>query len=841
MVMKRLLCLGLLCLFCLVTGRSFGRSDSNNEAIPHAVLAASMKGSEALFTLDNNLVLSVRFLRPDVLKIWMDRDSLSRKNSSFAVVAPFADALDTMAMNETPDKYEFFTGRLIVRVNKQPFRLRIFDKYQKLLLDDYAENGYSLKKDRVTIRKGLRANERFYGLGEKSGSLDRRGQRFEMWNSDNPCYGEQEDPLYKSIPFFMSSYGYGLFFDNSHYSMFDFGATSNEFISFTANGGELCYYFMYGPSYQQLIGHYTKLTGQPIMPPAWGLGFSQSRGMLTNEALTREIAAGFRQHQIPCDIIYQDIGWTQHLQDFEWRKENYLDPVGMLEDLDSMGFKVIVSQDPVISKANRRQWQEADSLGYFATDVRTGKSYDMPWPWGGNCGVVDFTNPKVADWWGAYQQKVLDDGVRGFWTDMGEPAWSNLENSDRLFMRHHLGMHREIHNVYGLTWDQVVTEQFMKRNPNTRIFQMTRAGFAGMQRYTFGWSGDAGNGDNVLDGWRQLAGQIPIALSAGMGLIPFWSCDISGYCGDIDDHRAMGELYTRWMQFGIFNPLSRAHHEGNHAVEPWLFGPDVEKACRQAIELKYRLFPYLYTAAREAHDSGMPILRALPLIYPRDKEVANLGDEFLFGNDLLIAPVVNKGETFRRLYLPEGNWIDFNNPKICYNGEQWIRYETPLDVIPVFVRQGAIIPTMPVMQFLFETPDYPLIYHLYPTKINPKGCCEVYEDDGETNDYQHGKYRTIRIASSLDGDALTIHSEIEWSGGYAGVSRHQLFIIHTDEKPLRVFLNDNRMKSQPLPTKMASEINAVNRGSWMWDKKQGYCVIHLPEMHRSEKIKVCFR
>ena len=168
----------------------------------------------------------------------------------------------------------------------------------------------------------------------------------------------------------------------------------------------------------------------------------------------------------------------------------------------------------------------------FTKDVRTGKTYNMPWPWGGPCGVVDFTNPKVADWWGTYQQKALNALVsRGFWTDMGEPAWSNEDQTDRLFMKHYLGMHEEIHNVYGFTWDKVVTEQFEKRNPNTRIFQMTRSAFAGMQRYTFGWSGDAGNGDNVTAGWGKLNNQIPLALSAGMCGIPFWSCDISGYCG----------------------------------------------------------------------------------------------------------------------------------------------------------------------------------------------------------------------------------------------------------------------------------------------------------------------
>src|SRR5665648_752534 len=494
----------------------------------------------------------------------------------------------------------------------------------------------------------------------------------------------------------------------------------------------MIYYFIFGPTYKQIIGRYIDMTGHPIIPPAWALGFAQCRGMLTNEKLTREIAKGYRDRRIPCDIIYQDIGWTQHLQDFEWRKVNYEDPQKMLTDLKKDGFKVIVSQDPVISQANKQQWQEADSLGYFAKDIRTGKTYDMPWPWGGNCGVVDFANPEVADWWGKYQQKAIDDGVRGFWTDMGEPAWSNEESTDRLFMKHHLGMHDEIHNVYGLTWDKVVTEQFEKRNPNTSIFQMTRSAFVGMQRYTFGWSGDTGDGNNVLDGWKNLENQIPVALSAGMCGIPFWSCDISGYCGDIKDYDAMSELYVRWLQFGAFNSLSRIHHEGNNAVEPWLFGTEAEAICKKAIELKYRLFPYIYTYARQAHDTGLPLMRALMIEYPDDPEVFDLNSEFLFGKELLVAPVVEEGAASKRVYLPEAEWFDFNHPQISYKGKQWIEYPVTLETVPVFVKAGAVIPMMPVKQYIGEKPDYPLIIHIFAETINKKAMFEIYEDDGES-------------------------------------------------------------------------------------------------------------
>lgn len=758
---------------------------------PGNCTAYSIQGNTVVFKGDNQSQVSIKICSPSVLKIWFSPDGqFKRNNPSFAVVREDLEAVAPVNVNDEPQAYEIFTSRLRIRVNKAPFRLQVFDKYQKLLLSDYNDKGLLKDSTTVSAYKQLRPDEQIFGLGEKTGPLNRRGRVYSMWNSDKPCYGPFEDPIYKSIPFFFSSYRYGVFFDNTYKSTFNFGAASPDYYSFEANGGELVYYFIQGSDYKQIIEQYTQLTGQPIMPPSWAFGFSQCRGLYTNEKQAREIAATFRKLKIPCDIIYQDIGWTDGLQNFDWRKGNYTNPRGMLKYLDSLGFKMIVSQDPVISQQTTKQWREADSLHYFTTDIRTGKSYDMPWPWGGNCGVVDFTKPEVADWWGNYQQKPLNDGVRGFWTDMGEPAWSNEDATDRLFMKHHAGMHNEIHNVYGFTWDKVVKEQFDKHNPGKRIFQMTRSAYAGLQRYTFGWSGDAGNGDNVLDGWSRLANQIPVGLSAGMGLIPFWSCDISGYCGDIKDYPAMAELYTRWMQFGVFNPLSRAHHEGDNAAEPWLFGAEAEKNCRTAIELKYQLFPYIYTYAREAHDKGTPLMRALLLEYPEDLNTHAVDDEFMFGKELLVAPVVKKGAVSRKVYLPEGEWVDFNDGRTVYEGEQTITYKAPLSVIPLFVKKGSIVPMMPVMQYIGEQKNATLYLHVFPAVENQTASFELYEDDGESLDYQQNKYRTTAFSCATTSKGYLLTMAAAQNKGYAPADRrNQLVILHLDKKPAKVIVN----------------------------------------------------
>lgn len=794
--------------------------------------------NKVIFNCENNAKVQLQFCSGQVVKIWVSVDgTFKRLNESFAVVNEDLGWSGNVNVNEETSAYEIFTEQLRIRVNKSPFKLQVFDKYQKLLFSDYNEKGFVKNKSHIASYKTLKSDEQFFGLGEKAGSLNRRGKSFKMWNSDQPCYGVNEDPLYKSIPFFMSSNHYGIFFDNTYKTEFKFGSESNDYYSFEAPAGEMVYYFMYGNDYKEIIQNYIALTGKPIMPPKWALGFSQCRGNYTRESQAKEIAAEFRKRQIPCDIIYQDIGWVEGLQDFDWKKSNYDNPKQMVKELGDLGFKMIVSQDPVISQVNKKQWEEANSKGYFTTDIRTGKSYDMPWPWGGNCGVVDFTKPEVADWWGNYQQKPLNDGVRGFWTDMGEPAWSNEDATDRLNMKHNLGMHNEIHNVYGLTWDKVVTEQFYKHNPNKRVFQMTRSAYAGLQRYTFGWSGDSGNGNNVLEGWSQFANQIPVGLSAGMGIIPFWTSDISGYCGDIKDYDAMAELYIRWMQFGVFNPLSRAHHEGGNAVEPWVFGPEAENITRAAIQLKYKLIPYIYTYAREAHDTGMPLMRALLLEYPNDTETYQLNGQFLFGRELLVAPVVEKGAVTKDVYFPEGEWINYNDKKTVYKGGQWITVDSPLNVIPLFVKKGSIVPTMPVMQYINEKPSYPLGLEVFPGVINKETSFTLYEDDGESRDYEKDIFCKTKFTSVTNQSGLIVKINAREEHGYKPVGhRNYIIKVHTLNKPKEVIVNTSKIKKVKIEELQKTAEANFEKKSYSWDDTTGIIYVKLPDRGEGSEI-----
>lgn len=789
--------------------------------------------SKVTFLLSDESALQITVVKPSVLKIWYDKNGhFERRNQSFAVT--------TKAQKETgklpvivaqSSYYEFKTAALRVRVQKDPLKLQIFNKYEKLIFAD-AGVGRSIQGEKITSYKKLEEEEHIIGLGEKTGPIDKRGRKYKMWNSDKPCYSVREDPLYKSIPFFMSSKNYGIYLDNTYKTTFDFGRKEEEVLSFSVPKGEMIYYFFYGKDYKSILQHYIDLTGKPILPPKWAFGLGQCRGLLTSEKLSLSIAEGYRKRGIPCDIIYQDIGWTEHLQDFEWRKGNYQHPKKMLSTLKEQGFKVVVSQDPVVSQDNKVQWNEAHQKGYFVKDSITGKTYDMPWPWGGNCGVVDFTLPKVADWWGNLQQKPVDDGIAGFWTDMGEPAWCNEDQTERLVMHHHLGMHDEIHNVYGFTWDKVVKEQWDKHNPNRRIFQMTRAGFAGMQRYTFAWTGDCGNGNDVLKGWKQMANQIPVMLSLGLGAVPFSTCDITGYCGEITDYKAMAELFVRWVQMGIFTPLSRIHHEGNNAVEPWLFGTEAEKCATEAIRLKYRLLPYLYTAAYQAYLTGTPILRPLCLEYPEDEETYAVNDAFFWGSDVLVAPVLKKNRRKRKVYLPEGTWIDYNYPSKIYEGEEWISTEAPLNTIPMFIKQGTILPTMPVMNYVGEQEKYALLYEIFPARQGLSASCDVYEDDGKTLNYQQGhkQWTTTRCTSTQEGYQIVSHVKTKKYQQPHAVQ----YKLYLREKPHKVMVEGKKVKRSSKALSKEDQSTC----KWYWDKKSKKCILYVPVSHQLKTFTI---
>lgn len=804
---------------------------------------AAVQGSQITLSCSGGARVSLRAMGNGVVEVWVSPDGrFERSNPSFAVVAETLGSLPDLQLEDAGAHWEATVGEFVMHLQKSPFALTYYDGGGRLLGGDVTDGAYSWSGETWTWQRAIASDEKVLGLGEKSGPLVRNGRTYTMWNSDLPCYSPTTDPLYKSIPFYLSTRDYGIFLDNTFRTVFDVGESANDRLVVQADGGALIYYVIAGEP-REALDRYTQLTGRPMLPPKWAFGYAQSRGYYTNEPLARAVANTLRARRIPSDIIYQDIGWVEELQNFVWNPERYDDPEGMLADLEAQGFKVIVSQDPIVSQRNTAQWQELADAGLFVLDRRTGEPYDMPWPWGGNGGVVDFTRPGAADYWGELQQTVVDHGVDGFWTDMGEPAWSNLDAPDRLFMQHEAGPHAEIHNVYGHTWDEIVTDQWRKRNPNRRIFQMTRAAYAGMQRFTTGWSGDSGCEEDILSGWDRLEDQVRMAQSSGLGGIAFWSSDISGYCGNIDDYEAFAPLYVRWMQFGMFNSLSRVHHNGDWAVEPWQFGEKYEDMVRSAVELRYRLIPYLYTYAARSYATGLPMMQPLALVYPDDDEALKADTQFLFGDEMLVAPVVQEGSS-REVYLPAGTWVDFNDPAEHVEGGRWITVDAGLDETPIWVREGSIIPTMPVQQYIHEEPVYPIILDVYPHATSGIAEFELYEDDGLSYDYEMGIASRTAFAVETTGNGWTIDVAERSEEGYTPPGpRNLIFRMHLSWRDLADGIQITEVtdgRSQALPREAVTKVLDYESdvSGWMVHPVDDVLYVKIPDTGAARRLVI---
>jgi len=588
--------------------------------------------------------------------------------------------------------------------------------------------------------------EMFFGLGEKTGFLDKRGRRYIMWNTDDPLHTPDKDPLYKSIPFMIGFDGkraYGLFVDSTARSEFDLGYEDRERLSVTVYDSQLDLYIIDGQSISQVIRQYTMLTGRMEMPPIWSLGFQQSRWSYYPQEKVLELAETFRTRQIPCDAIYLDIDYMDGFRIFTWDSNRFPDPKGMTSQLREQGFRIVTIVDPAIRKdSDYTVYMEGAREGHFCK-LPTGEVYHgKVWP--GTAAFPDFSRDRTRKWWGLKHASLFDAGVSGIWNDMNEPSdftsGTGLENRIQMTVPDDLMMDFDgkpqpfsrCHNAYGLLMCRAAYEGFRALKPKERPFMVTRSAYAGIQRYAAVWTGDNHSW------WEHLAASIPMHLNIGLSGIPFVGADVGGFQGNCSP-----ELYARWIQLGAFTPFFRAHSEkGTRDHEPWSFGPEVERIAQKAIRLRYELLPYLYSEFRQACETGLPVMRPLILDFQDDRNVYGINDQFMFGRDIMAAPVTHPGDRKRMVYLPQGGWYDFHT-KERLEGGRYIIADAPLDRIPLYVREGAIIP-MARSACSIQSMDLSTLWiEIY---AGPEGSFTLYEDDGLSMDYQYGAFNLRRFA-----------------------------------------------------------------------------------------------
>ncbi len=715
------------------------------------------KENNKFYFSDGNAKVEVRVVSDEIIRVRLAPHGVFLDDFSYAV--PQVDQkVTTFSIKETDEYYAISTNTVTCKINKDDFLISFSDNLTGQLMSKDAsamhwEENVEFGGYYVYATKECLPEENFFGLGDKSGNMNLRGRKFQNWNTDAYSFGWDQDPLYRTIPFYIGIHeaaAYGIFFDNTFRSYFDFGRENNSKTSFWADGGELQYYYIHGPHMMDVVKRYQTLTGTHQLPPKWALGFHQCRWSYYPETKVREIAQGFRDHQIPCDAIYLDIDYMDGYRCFTWNKKYFPDPKGMIKDLANMGMKTVVMIDPGI-KVDDNYWvfKEGKENNYFC---RRSDDYFMEghvWP--GRCQFPDFTNPKVREWWGGLYKELIDIGVAGFWNDMNEPAVfgaGTFPNDVRHNYDGYRGSHRKAHNIYGMQMVRSTYDGLKKLMRNKRPFTITRAGYSGVQRYACVWTGD-----NVAS-WEHLKiGNIQCQRMSISG-VPFVGTDIGGFSGEPD-----GELFTRWIQLGTFSPFMRAHSAGDTSErEPWSFGEPFTTINRKFIELRYQLMPYIYSVFWEHHRYGFPILRPLAML--EQEHISNhfRQDEFTFGDKILVCPVLEQGAVSRLVYLPKGQWYNFWTHELL-NGENEYTVSAPLEDMPLFIRAGSVIPEYPVMQYVGEKPIDEVWLNIYYADYEVNSF--LFEDHGDTFAYEQDIYLEKKFSVKGDGKNLFIEQRTE--------------------------------------------------------------------------------
>ena len=618
------------------------------------------------------------------------------------------------------------------------------------------EEGHKLEGHQefnVYVSKVMEENTYFYGLGERTGSLNKKGYHYRNWNTDDPSpHGETFAELYKSIPFLITikdENAFGIFFDNHFESHFDMGKENSNYYYFGAVEGNLDYYFMYGPTVKEVVNEYTDLTGKTPLPQLWTLGYQQCRWSYAPEARAMEIASAFREKDIPCDTIYLDIDYMDGFRVFTWDNKKFENPKEFINKLKEMGFKLVTIIDPGVKvDKGYKIYDEGIRNGYFATD-KDGIVYkNRVWP--GDSVYPDFMNEKTRNWWSDNQKIMMDVGVSGIWNDMNEPASFNGPLPDDVMFNDdgREVMHKEIHNVYGHMMAKA-TYEGIKKHTNKRPFIVTRACYSGSQKYSTIWTGDN------QSTWEHLRMSLPMLMNLGLSGMAFCGTDVGGF-----GHDCTGELLSRWVQVGAFTPLFRNHSTiGSREQEPWAFDEETEDINRKYIKLRYKLIPYLYDLMHKGELTGEPIIRPLLFNYQKDKNTYEINDEFMFGDNILVAPVVEQGARHRLVYLPEGdNWIDYWTKKE-YKGGQYIIKEAALDICPIYIKVLSIIPIGKEQNYIGEKENDTLALDIYLGENDGDIIYTHYLDDGESFDYKNGILNKYDIKVSVKENIIISFSE----------------------------------------------------------------------------------
>lgn len=733
-------------------------------------------------TTDNGQ-FRVQFYSDAIARISITREE-SFDDFSYATIAQPTDI--AFELHESEGEILITTSKFKTKVTKDHVRFSFLDLDDTIINEDDPAFGTSWNGEQVTTYKKLQPQERFIGLGEKTGPLDRKGAGYQNWTTDAFAYSPGADPLYCSTPFYIGIHSgliYGIFFDNSYKTFFNFGASNDRFASFAADAGEMNYYFMHGATVSDVIRDYTHLTGRMEMPPLWSIGYQQCRYSYYPDKEVITLAKTFREKDIPADTIVLDIHYMESYKIFTWSKRDFPNPKALMDELTALGFHVVVMCDPGIKVEEGYHTYEDGKKNDVFIKYPDGTNYSgQVWP--GWCHFPDFTNPVTRKWWQDQFKDYVALGIDGFWNDMNEIAsWGNmLPEHIEFSFEGNMATARRGRNLFGFQMARATYEGTKALLNGKRPFNLTRSGFSGVQRYAAVWTGD-----NVAYDEHMLLG-VRLVNSMGLTGISFAGYDVGGFVGE-----ASTKLFARWISIATFAPFFRGHSMINSRdAEPWSFGEEVEQIARNFIKFRYQILPYLYSLFYESTVNGKPVQRSLAVDYPHNNKIydGQFQNQYLFGPYFLVCPVESTKE-FVKVYLPTGNWYSlYDGTK--YGGDAEYIVESPIHKLPVFIREGAIIPMQETRSSTTERSDL-LIVHIYSSDNNE--AFEYFEDDGETFAYQHGQFHSRNI-DYLPGEKKIVFAKAK--GSYPSANKKLKIVFHGLTVPhTQLNVNGERAEVRP--------------------------------------------
>lgn len=762
---------------------------------PDQVTNVKVRKKRYLISTQSGISLEIRIYSATIIRFRYAITGEFEPDFSYALDPAFKASKITTQHKEKKKTIEIETPLLKCVISQTDLSIKLFDREDgRLILADQSPftarstilNGVEWLK----IEKTSSKNIRYFGLGDKSCALDLKGKQLQNWNSDAFGYGKNSDPLYRSIPFYYGledGKAYGIFLHNSNRSQFDFDSKRKGSCTIQTAGGEMDYFFIYGPELTTVAGQYMEMTGKPSLPPLWSLGFHQCRWSYFPEKRVIDVANQFREKKIPCDAIYLDIDYMDGYRCFTWNKDYFPNPKKMIKKLSKKGFQTVVMIDPGIRvDPDYEVYADGKEKDVFCRRFDGTIMNGPVWP--SDCVWPDFTDPQVRDWWGPlYKDLYVKDGISGFWNDMNEPAVfkvNSLTFPDEV--RHdfdgHGADHAKAHNIYGQQMARATYDGLRELQPNKRPFLVTRASFAGGQRFAAVWTGD-----NLAD-WEHLRLANIQCQRLSLSGFSFVGTDIGGFAGV-----PTGELLVRWLQLAVFHPFYRIHSMGNNVdgaaeaeadliaeaervnrldQEPWAFGDPHTDLAREAIEFRYELLPYIYSTFYQHVQDGQPMLKSLSFVDQTDPNTYRRENEFLFGDHVLVSPVIRANAKSISTYLPKGQWLDYWTGK-GYEGGKRYSIRVKMNSIPLFVRAGAVIPNYPVMQYVGEKPVTEIKLRVYLGSANS----QCYLDEGEGYGYEKRQYKLCQYSTQLDEDG-SFKLKQRQSGKYKPDCKSYRILLH---------------------------------------------------------------